>query len=189
MKKGIMFAFIVSMTLTVSMPAYAGEWKQDTTGMWYQNDDGSYPANQWQEVDGRQYYFGGDGYIMINAITPDGSLVDGNGALIVYNNGSYQSILDYYTVKIKAAPPGLIAEYKAEAENNTNGLMGLAEISNNKVSVLAEISNEGVGEMAELLFRMGSGKYSEYEEWAGKLFDVYSDEADKIYDVYMNSAL
>ena len=77
-----MFAFIVSMTLTVSMPAYAGEWKQDTTGMWYQNDDGSYPANQWQEVDGRQYYFGGDGYIMINAITPDGSLVDGNGALL-----------------------------------------------------------------------------------------------------------
>lgn len=189
MKKGIAIAFVVAMALTVSMPAYAGEWKQDSSGWWYQNDDGSYLVNQWKEIEGKQYYFDESGYKLVNTITPDGRLVDGNGVLIIYNNGSYQSILDYYTVKIKAATPSLIAEYKAEAKNNTSGLMGLAEISNNKVSVLAEISNEGVGEMAELLFRMGSGKYSEYEEWAGKLYDVYSDEADKIYDVYMNSAL
>lgn len=189
MKKGITFAFIVAMTLIMNMPAYAGEWKQDSSGWWYQNDDGSYPSNQWKEIEGKQYYFDQSGYKLVNTITPDGRLVDGNGVLIVYNNGSYQSILDYYTVKIKAATPGLIAEYKTEAENNTNGLMGLAEISNNKVLALAEISNEGVREMADLLFRVGSGKYSEYEEWAGKLYDVYSDEADKIYDVYMNSAL
>ena len=178
MKKGITFAFIVAMTLIMNMPAYAGEWKQDSSGWWYQNDDGSYPSNQWKEIEGKQYYFDQSGYKLVNAITPDGRLVDGNGVLIVYNNGSYPSIVDYYTVKIKAATPGLIAEYKTEAANNTNGLMGLAEIS-----------NEGVREMADLLFRVGSGKYSEYEEWAGKLYDVYSDEADKIYDVYMNSAL
>lgn len=182
---------VTTLVISVSMcfTALAGQWKQDTKGYWYQNDDGSYPVSQWQEIDGKQYYFGSDGYIMINALTPDGRLVDGNGALIVYDNGSYQSILDYYTVKIKVATPGLIAEYKAEAKNNSNGLMGLAEISNNKVLILAEISNEGVGEMAGLLFRAGSGNYSEYEEWAGKLYDVYMEEADKIYDVYLDSAM
>lgn len=189
MRKTKIIVMALALSATMSITALAGEWKQDNTGYWYQNDNGSYPVNQWQEIDGKQYYFGGDGYRLSNAITPDGKLVDGNGALIVYNNSSYQSILDYYTVKIKVATPGLINEYKAEAANNTGGLMELAEISNNKVSKLAEISNEGVGEMAELMFRAGSGKYSEYEEWAGKLYDVYMEEADKIYDVYMNSAM
>lgn len=189
MKKIKAIVMVVALSATMSIPALAGEWKQDNAGYWYQNDDGGYPVKQWKEIDGKQYYFGDDGYRLSNAITPDGKLVDGNGALIVYSNSSYQSILDYYTVKIKVSTPGLIAAYKAEAANNTGGMMGLAEISNNKVSKLAEISNEGVGEMAELMFRAGSGKYSEYEEWAGKLYDVYMEEADKIYDVYMNSAL
>lgn len=185
--KTIVMALVLSSIMCI--PTLAGEWKQDTTGYWYQNDDGGYPVNQWQEIDGKQYYFGDNGYRLSNAITPDGKLVDGDGALIAYNNGSYQSILDYYTVKIKASTPGLINEYKAEAANNTGGLMGLAEISNNKVSKLAEISNEGVGEMADLYLRAGSGSYSEYEDWAGKLYDVYIEEAGKIYSIYMDSAM
>ena len=65
---------------------------------------------------------------------------------------------------------------------------GLAKISNDKISKLAEISNEGVGEMAKVMYKTGSGKYSEYEAWAGKLTDVYMSEAGKITDAYMNSA-
>jgi hypothetical protein len=101
---------------------------------------------------------------------------------------SYQSILDTYSAKIKAATPKLVEEYKKEAANNTSGLEGLAKISNDKISELAELSNEGIGEMAKIWFKSGSGKYSEYEDWAGKLMAVYMSEAGIITDAYINSA-
>lgn len=101
---------------------------------------------------------------------------------------TYQSILDEYTEKIRAATPGLIEEYNNEAEQNTDGLMGLAELSNSKIAKLAEISNDGIGEMAKVMLHTGSGKHDEYEEWAGKLQDVYMEEAGKITEAYMKSA-
>ena len=61
----------------------AGEgWKQDSTGWWWRNADGSYPANQWKEVDGKYYYFGADGYMLANTTTPDGYQVDASGAWV-----------------------------------------------------------------------------------------------------------
>lgn len=101
----------------------------------------------------------------------------------------YQSILNEYSTKLKNKTPLLIAEYKNEASKNTNGLNGLATICNNKVSILARISNEGIGKMANIYYKYGSGKYSEYENWAGKLQDVYMKEAGKIQDVYINSTM
>lgn len=188
MKKGITFAFAVAMILTISMSAYAGEWKQDTSGMWYQYDDGNYPINQWKEIDGKQYYFDQLGYKLTNSVTPDGKIVGADGAEIVYNGSSYQTILDYYSMKIKLATPYLVSEYNEEAKRNTDGLMGLAELCSNKTMKLAEIETEGVGKMAELYFNSGSGSYNEYEEWAEKLYDVYSDEGEKIWNAYMVSA-
>ena len=35
----------------LSLTAYAGQWKNDSRGWWYQNDDGSYPAATWQWID------------------------------------------------------------------------------------------------------------------------------------------
>lgn len=64
------------------MTTFAGEWKQDATGWWYQNDDGGYPVSTWQEIDGKQYYFNENGYLLTNTITPDGQQVDENGALV-----------------------------------------------------------------------------------------------------------
>ena len=106
----------------------------------------------------------------------------------IFGYASYQQILDDYTVKIREAVPGLIEEYKAEADENTNGLSGLATICNDKVSLLAEISNDGISKMAEFYYEHGSGSYEEYEEWAGKIMDVYMEEAGKIQDAYMESA-
>ena len=102
---------------------------------------------------------------------------------------SYQSILDTYSAKIKAATPELIEEYKKEASRNTDGTIGLAKISNDKITKLAKISGEGVKEMAKIMQGTGSGKYSEYEVWAGKLMEVYMSESGKITDVYMKSAM
>lgn len=101
---------------------------------------------------------------------------------------TYQSILDDYTQRIEEATPRLIEEYYEEAALNTNGLEGLATLSNDKVLELADICTDGVEEMAEVMWYTGSGSYSEYEEWAAKLYDVYMDEAGKITEAYMNSA-
>ena len=100
----------------------------------------------------------------------------------------YQVILDDYTLKIKEATPMLVEEYNSEYPNNEEGLEGLANLSNQKIGKLAEISNEGIGKMAEVHFSKGSGKYEDYEEWAGKLMDVYMQEGEQITDAYMNSA-
>lgn len=57
-------------------------WKEDKTGWWYDNGDGTYPVNQWKEIGGKQYYFGEDGYMYQSQYTPDGYWVDENGVWI-----------------------------------------------------------------------------------------------------------
>lgn len=57
-------------------------WKQDKNGWWYQNSDGTYPINEWKEIEGKQYYFGSDGYMLSNTKTPDGYKVGVDGACI-----------------------------------------------------------------------------------------------------------
>ncbi len=80
-----------------------GSWKQDDRGWWFQNADGSFPANNWKKVGQFWYFFGMDGYMktgwvqwngrsyfcdltsgamLVNAVTPDGFHVDGDGVRI-----------------------------------------------------------------------------------------------------------
>ena len=92
---------------------------------------------------------------------------------------TYQSILDEYTKQIQDATPGLVEEYNAEAAEKAGDLEALAELSNSKVEELAKICNDGVGEMASLMTANGD-EYETYEEWAGKLQDVYMEYAAHI---------
>lgn len=91
--KSLILTGIFSLSLTV--PAFAGSWQLDSTGYWYQNDDGSYPVSCWQWIDGdndgiaENYYFNEEGYLLVSAITPDGYTVDSNGAMTV--NGIVQT--------------------------------------------------------------------------------------------------
>lgn len=78
-------AALFSATL-LSTPALAGEWRANSTGFWYVNDDGSYPTNAWQWIDGdgdgiyQCFAFDENGYLMLNRTTPDGYLVGEAGA-------------------------------------------------------------------------------------------------------------
>lgn len=78
----------VLFTLTLSFVCFAGSWKQDAKGYWYQNDDGSYPQNTWQWIDADGdhiaycYYFDAEGYCLLNQKTPDGYLVSSSGEWI-----------------------------------------------------------------------------------------------------------
>lgn len=92
MKKNLlMAACTAAMSLTLCFPAFAGGWQSDANGWWWQNNDGSYPANTWQWIDGNNdgtaesYCFDSHGYCLMNTTTPDGYQVDGNGAWIVNN--------------------------------------------------------------------------------------------------------
>lgn len=79
-------ALAIMAALILSSTAYAGTWKQTDGRWWYQNDDGSYPANGWQWIDSNNdgvaesYYFDAAGWMLANTVTPDGYTVDANGA-------------------------------------------------------------------------------------------------------------
>ena len=107
------------LSLSLSIPAFAGSWQLDTTGYWYQNDDGSYPVNCQQWIDGNNdgvaesYYFNDNGYILVNTTTPDGYTVDANGACII--NGIVQT----QTVSASSVPSEPEVPQKQETNPST----------------------------------------------------------------------
>ncbi|MGI5984048.1 MAG: hypothetical protein ACOX8F_11625 [Sakamotonia sp.] len=97
MKKIWVCGLAAAMSAAVTVPAFAGTWKQDlsrpavqdgTSGWWYQNDDGTYPANGWFWLDGDQngvaesYRFDGNGWMFASSVV-DGFEVNENGAWTV----------------------------------------------------------------------------------------------------------
>ncbi len=82
--KRIYFGLAVSVLLAVSsFPSYAGQWKQDTAGWKYENDDHTFLQNQWfRDDDGKWYYFESDGFMSANYMTPDGYVTGADGAWI-----------------------------------------------------------------------------------------------------------
>lgn len=63
-------------------------WQQDSKGRWYRRVNGTYPANQWEQIDGTYYHFNASGYMEIGWIwdastsawylcLPDGKLTTG----------------------------------------------------------------------------------------------------------------
>ena len=85
-KKILTIIAAVAITLAMSMTAFAAGWVQDSTGWQWDNGDGTWPANEWRWHDGNAdgvaecYYFGADGYMLSNTVTPDGYYVRGDGA-------------------------------------------------------------------------------------------------------------
>ena len=61
---------LASTAVTPVMAATQG-WKQNSKGWWYQNADGSYPANKWSQINGKWYYFDANGYMLANAWVKD----------------------------------------------------------------------------------------------------------------------
>ena len=79
-----------------------GQWIQNEKGWRFTNTDGSRPVNDWACSGDKWYYFGADGYMVTgwiqwegmwyylgpegdmqtNTLTPDGYIVDENGARV-----------------------------------------------------------------------------------------------------------
>lgn len=87
MKKRVKILLAMTvLTLAAAFSSYAGQWKEDSTGWWYDNGNGTWPANCWQWIDGNGdgiaecYYFNQYGYCLMGTYTPDGYWVNANGA-------------------------------------------------------------------------------------------------------------
>ena len=68
-KKFMTLALTAAMAASMGMTAFAGQWVQNTTGWWWQEDNGSYPVSQWKWLDGNKdgiyecYAFDSNGYV------------------------------------------------------------------------------------------------------------------------------
>lgn len=87
MKKIFLTAATAAIAVSMCLTAFAGTWeKDDIGGWWWENDDGTWPANGWQWLDGNQdgtsecYYFNEAGYMLADTVTPDGYTVNADGA-------------------------------------------------------------------------------------------------------------
>lgn len=87
-RKTVTVLFTAVATMAMSMTAFAGQWQSNATGWWYDNGNGTYPANCWQWIDGNNdgvaecYYFNGNGYMLSNTTAPDGYTVNESGAWV-----------------------------------------------------------------------------------------------------------
>lgn len=95
MKKFIRFILLTgAAAIAMCSTALAGTWKENQTGWYWEEEDGSYASAGWNWLDGDQngisecYYFDDQGYLLTNQQTPDGHQVDANGCWIV--NGVIQ---------------------------------------------------------------------------------------------------
>ena len=86
MKRWKTVSMIALMSLSMSMSAFAGEWKTGDNGKWwFDNGDGTYVKNDWEWIDGNGdgiaecYYFDEDGWMLTDTTTPDGYYVNENG--------------------------------------------------------------------------------------------------------------
>ena len=82
-KKFLLLAVTTAALALTSFTSFAGEWKQDDSGWWYDNGDNTYAQNGWSWIDGKCYYFTPEGYCLINTTTPDGYQVGTGGEWIV----------------------------------------------------------------------------------------------------------
>ena len=62
-KKIICMAVLALMIVLLPVISQAGTWKKNSTGWWWQEDNGSWPANQWKYIHGTWYAFDGNGYM------------------------------------------------------------------------------------------------------------------------------
>lgn len=157
MRKRVMVGFLaVVLTLAATITAFAGTWKQDAKGWWWDNGNGTWPANTWQWCDGNGdgtaecYYFDGNGYCLMNTTTPDGYTVNKDGAWIV--NGAVQT---------QGAAAAQTASAQTAATVNNNGVDRLMYLKM-LCGLPGETEQEKAAKMNHVIFDM-KGVYFDME--------------------------
>ncbi|MBQ9563569.1 MAG: hypothetical protein IJU99_08975 [Lachnospiraceae bacterium] len=68
---------------SVTAQAATEGWRENSKGWWYQRADGTWPAEEWLEINSRWYYFNSDGYMVTGWLELDGKwyFLKDNGAM------------------------------------------------------------------------------------------------------------
>jgi len=140
MKKLIIVALLTAVATTVFVfTAFAGTWKQDAKGWWWDNGNGTWPAGAWQWCDGdgngsaECYYFDKDGYCLVNTTTPDGYNVNENGAW------TEDGVIQTKIVDAKTAPDTIASTGSTGSAVPASGLAVLAGKMNGTYKVTSTI--------------------------------------------------
>jgi hypothetical protein len=94
-RRAITAACTAALAGIMTITSFAGVWRSDSNGWWWQKDNVSWPMNTWEWLDGDNngisecYYFDAHGYCLQGTRTPDGYDVNGDGAWTV--NGVVQT--------------------------------------------------------------------------------------------------
>lgn len=171
-RKATTIALTAMIAMSMSSTALAAGWQKDNTGWWWQNDNGSYPSNAWQWLDGNQdgvaecYYFDKNGYCLMNTQTPDGYTVNADGAWVV--NG---------TVQTKAAEVQTTTESQEQTNVDIYGTYVnpydevITLTDRNGVLILAYYYEKG-GEMEVLASEMRKVNDTTYESTIYEAMDI-----------------
>ncbi len=62
MRKSAILTGALLLSVMFASTAYAGQWKHDETGMWYENDDGTWLTGWYEDGNGDWYLFEDSGY-------------------------------------------------------------------------------------------------------------------------------
>lgn len=152
MRKGNLLIASVLLAMTCNITSFAGSWQNDGIGYWWQNDDGSYPTNSWQWIDGNNdgtsemYYFDANGYCLLNTTAPDGQTVNESGALII--NGVIQTQVaatstDASTSAVSGTSSNASATNSAaSAKDVSNAVSGIATSPYDGYSLIVNLSTK-----------------------------------------------
>lgn len=130
MKKRIFLTLSAfALATSLSVPAFAGTWKQDNVGWWYERDDKSFPVSQWEGIDGSWYYFNDHGYMLANQWL--GNYYLGSAGAMLTN-----TVVDGYQI----GADGAYIPAAQQQNTNTNQPTAAAATTNNN-NVSAAVNN------------------------------------------------
>ena len=147
--------------LSVSMFAgtvIAGQFKTDEKGVWYENDDGTFPKSVWQWIDidgdGKYLCYGFDenGYVYSGTTTPDGYTTAADGSWI--QNGiavartALENIDTNAIVDAAAKTAQMFANSGKASQDTVNSVNGVDSNANNQMSVMSEDVLLKVGQLS-----------------------------------------
>ncbi|WP_124068231.1 hypothetical protein [Clostridium sp. E02] len=110
MKKFNVLLVTALFSLLLSFSAFAGEWKQNDTGWWYENENGTYPMNGIKEIDHNWYYFDKIGYMKTGWYQFE------DGWFGFGESGACMNPFDYNTLQPIGGPHEGWIEYSGSAE-------------------------------------------------------------------------
>ncbi|WP_029200270.1 hypothetical protein [Oribacterium sp. NK2B42] len=142
--------------LSVSMfagTAVAGQFIQDEKGIWYKNDDGTFPKSVWQWIDADGdgqflcYGFDENGYVYSSTTTPDGYTTAADGSWIQNGVAVARTALENLDTNAIVDAAAKTAQMIAES-NNKASKSAVDAINGIKTNITTEDKVLKVGQLS-----------------------------------------